>query len=114
MKNKILIPTIVATLAIVAAFNINLIKSDNNKGDLAMANIEALAQSENTDLVNSSLNMHECNYTTSTGASPIIYKGVIIPAYTTYNVYGYYKICEREFSANNNCSKSDETGCIVD
>jgi len=45
MKKKILGITLIVTLAVVAAFNINLNKS-NAKGDLAMANVEALAQAE--------------------------------------------------------------------
>jgi hypothetical protein len=45
MKKKILGVTLIITLAVVAAFNINLSKS-NAKGELALANVEALAQSE--------------------------------------------------------------------
>lgn len=50
MIKKIFGVTLIVTLAVVAAFNINLSKS-NIKGDLALANVEALAQAEppNTD-----------------------------------------------------------------
>jgi len=45
MKKKILGVTLIVTLAVVAAFNINLNKS-NNKGELILANVEALAEAE--------------------------------------------------------------------
>jgi len=45
MKKKILGVTLIVTLAVVAAFNINLSKL-NAKGDLALTNVEALAEAE--------------------------------------------------------------------
>lgn len=45
MRKKILGVTFIVVLAVLAAFNINLNKS-NNKGDLMLANVEALAQTE--------------------------------------------------------------------
>jgi len=46
MKKKFFGVTLIVALVVVAAFNINLNKS-NNKGNLAMANVEALADTEN-------------------------------------------------------------------
>ena len=47
MKKKFLGVTLIVTLAVVAAFNINLNKS-NAKGELALANLEALAYGESS------------------------------------------------------------------
>jgi hypothetical protein len=46
MKKKIFGVTLIVTLAVVAALNVNLSKS-NAKGELALANVEALADGEN-------------------------------------------------------------------
>ena len=48
MKKKILGAAFIIAIAVVATLNINLNKSKNSNGDLAMANVEALAQ-EQTD-----------------------------------------------------------------
>ncbi|ADQ79712.1 hypothetical protein Palpr_1567 [Paludibacter propionicigenes WB4] len=45
MKKKIIGATFVVAIAVVAAFNLNLNKS-NAKADLAMSNVEALADGE--------------------------------------------------------------------
>jgi len=49
MKKKIFGVTLIVTLAVVAAFNINVNKLKNCSGDLALSNVEALADDETID-----------------------------------------------------------------
>jgi hypothetical protein len=46
MKNKILIGIVVLAIAALAAFNVNMNSKSNNLSDMALANVEALADVE--------------------------------------------------------------------
>lgn len=91
MKKKILGVTLIVTLAVVAAFNINLNKS-NSKGDLALANVEALAQAEGTSYAKE-LEWISCPIYEVVVGFPIVIGGIEFPVGATVTYNGTEKAC---------------------
>jgi hypothetical protein len=92
MKKKIFGAVLVVAIAVGAMINVNLNKT-SNKGDLAMANVEALAQAEPDEHWFEEMVITPLyNFT---GKLHVSYKGVSIElASANYGLCGFWKNCE--------------------
>jgi hypothetical protein len=113
MKKKIFISFAALAVAAVAAWNVYLASAQSNElSELMLANVEALATGETGGSSKwfSNLNWVECPLSKVNGAVAIIIRGITIPAYGQYTVYGNKQVCERELTLNS-CNTADQTPC---
>jgi hypothetical protein len=112
MKKNIFYGIAILALATLATVNITLGNGKKNVlNDLQLANVEALANDEaGATKWFSNLNWVECPISKVNGATVIIIRGITIPAYASYTVYGNKQICERELTLNT-CNTADQTPC---
>ena len=114
MKKKIFKSTLTVVMLAVAGYGgykaYAKYASNEMTTSLLMQNVEALTQEESTDIIRfAKLSPVECPISKVNGATAIYIKGVLIPAFGSYTVYGSKYSCE--FNLFNNCNASSQTLC---